>query len=83
MFWLELLAHRMYLQYLTSFLELKIVVISFFQKGKFISLDLPFCFFVDFAIYVMEIEMLEPVVLARYRNNNHSPNTDKISKETN
>ena len=41
-------------------------VISFFNKGKLISLGLPFCNFVRNRIYVIEIEMLEPVVLARY-----------------
>ena len=33
-------------------------VISFFNKGKLISLGLPFCNFVRNKIYVLEIEML-------------------------
>ena len=44
------------------------LVISFFNKGKLISLGLPFCIFVGNKIYVMEIEMLKPVVLASKHN---------------
>jgi len=40
-------------------------VISFFNKGKSFFGGLPFCIFVRNTIYVIEIEMLEPVVLAR------------------
>ena len=41
-------------------------VISFFNKGKSFFGDLLFCNFVRNTIYVIEVEMLEPVVLARY-----------------
>ena len=41
-------------------------VISFLNKGKSFFEGLPFCIFVRNKIYVMEIEMLGLVVLARY-----------------
>ena len=41
-------------------------MISFSNKGKSFFGGLPFCIFVKNRIYVMEIDMLEPVVLARY-----------------
>ena len=42
------------------------LVISFFKKGKLISLGLPFCNFVRNTIYVLGIEIIGLVVLARY-----------------
>jgi hypothetical protein len=36
-----------------------------FQQGKSISQGLPFCIFVRSKIYVLEIEILEPVFMAR------------------
>jgi len=41
-------------------------VISFFNRANHFSPGLPFCNFVRNTIYVIKIEMLEPVVLARY-----------------
>jgi hypothetical protein len=40
-------------------------VISFFNEGKSISLGLPFCNFVRNTIYVLGIEIIGLVVLAR------------------
>jgi hypothetical protein len=31
-------------------------VISFFKRGKFISLGLPFCFFMNFTVYVIGVD---------------------------
>jgi hypothetical protein len=45
-------------------------VISFFNKGISISLGLPFCIFVRNKIYVLEIEMLGPLVLASIKGFN-------------
>jgi hypothetical protein len=41
-------------------------VISFFNKGKSFSSGLPFCIFVTNTIYVIKIEMFEPVSMASY-----------------
>jgi len=41
-------------------------VISLLNRANPFLGDSPFCNFVRNTIYVMEIEMLEPVVLARY-----------------
>jgi hypothetical protein len=52
--------------YVSSFFETcSEVVISFFNKGKSISPGCLFCISVRNRIYVLEVEMLEPVVLAR------------------
>jgi len=37
--------------------------IVFFKRGKFISLGLPFCFFIKFTIYAISINLLQIIVL--------------------
>jgi hypothetical protein len=41
-------------------------VISFYNKGRSILGGLPFCIFVRNTVYVIEVEMLESAILARY-----------------
>jgi hypothetical protein len=53
MFWLELLAHCMYLLYILSFKTSSEPVISYFNKGKSFIGGLPFCNFVRNTIYVI------------------------------
>jgi hypothetical protein len=44
----------------------QLVVISFFNRGKFISLGLIFCIFVTNTIYVINKSWLQVVLMARY-----------------
>ena len=49
-------------------------VISFFNEGKFFFWICLFCIFVRNKIYVLEVEMLEPVFMARKHKSGNVPN---------
>jgi hypothetical protein len=48
-------------------------VISFFNKGKLILLGLPFCIFVTNTIYVISMNLILVVVLARKHKSGKAP----------
>jgi hypothetical protein len=50
------------------FKKIKRITISFFNKGKLISLGLFFCFFVDFTIYVISTNLCWVVLMASNAN---------------
>jgi hypothetical protein len=62
-----------YLQYILIFETDSEPVISFFNKGKSFSPGLPFCFFVDFTIYVIGVDQTWVALMANIIRKVYSP----------